>query len=191
MTSRQVPSRTPRRRLPEWVIGFFLAIAVTAAALWVLDRLGAGDDPSFEPPAGGETEGSASLSFVLFDGTETSLAAFAGTPVVLNFWASWCPPCATEMPDFQEVHERLGSQVTFLGMNSQDADRAAAERLIAATGVTYLLASDPDGSLFRHFGGLGMPTTVFLDARGEVRATHSGILFAEDLERAIRDSFGL
>ena len=190
MSSDRSSTRPPRRRLPEWVIGFLLAIVVTAAALWVLGQLGAGDDPSFEAPGTSETERS-SRSFVMFDGTVTSFDAFAGKPMVLNFWASWCPPCAAEMPDFQAVHDRLGDRVTFLGMNSQDVDRAAAEHLVAATGVTYLLASDPDGSLFQEFGGVGMPTTVFIDEEGRVVASHSGILFAEDLERQIRDLFEL
>ena len=166
---------------------------VTAVGWWVLSLAGAGDDPSFEGVDSSSESASdtAGITFALFDGTETSFDELRGTPIVLNFWASWCPPCAAEMPDFQSVHEQLGEQVLFLGMNSQDTDRAAAERLIAQTGVTYTIASDPGGELFTQFGGLGMPTTVFIDADGNVVTTHSGIIFADDLEHVIRMSFDL
>ena len=187
------PTRKVRslRDLPEWAIGLVLAIIVTAIGFWLLGLAGAGDDPRFvenDDGAVGETDG---VTFVLFDGTQRSFEDFRGTPIVLNFWASWCPACIAEMPDFQEASEAFGSSVTFLGMNMQDRDRAAAERLVAETGVRYPLALDPDGALFARFGGIGMPTTVFIDAEGNFVDTHTGALFADTLEERVREAFGL
>ncbi|MBA2338594.1 MAG: TlpA family protein disulfide reductase, partial [Acidimicrobiia bacterium] len=103
---------------------------------------------------------------------------------VLNFWASWCPPCLAEMPDFEEVHQQLKGEVAFLGLNLQD-DLAAAQRLADQTGVTYPLAADPEGAIFRRFGGIAMPTTVLIDADGEVVEVHAGVIFADDLAELI------
>lgn len=139
-------------------------------------------DPS--PPA---TEQSAlDVPFTYFDGSAGNLADFAGRPLVVNFWASWCPACVAEMPDLEAVHRKLGDQVAFLGLAMQETDRAAARALIDQTGVTYALGQDPDGSIFASFGGIAMPTTVFIDEEGTVVEKHPGALFAEDLEAIIR-----
>jgi cytochrome c biogenesis protein CcmG, thiol:disulfide interchange protein DsbE len=125
------------------------------------------------------------LELVYLDGTTGELADFRGTPVVLNFWASWCPACIAELPDFEQVSQKLDGEVVFIGMNMQEVDRAAADALIAETGVTFRLADDPEGDIFRSFAGIGMPTTVFIDAEGAVANVHAGAVFAEDLEGLI------
>ncbi len=125
------------------------------------------------------------VAFEYFDGTEGNLADFAGMPVVINFWASWCPACVAEMPDFEQVHARLGDRVALLGLNMQEVDQEAADVLIQKTGVTYLLGHDRDGSIFASFGGIAMPTTILVDEFGNVALTHSGAIFADDLEALI------
>lgn len=185
-------SRLSLRRLPEWLIGLLVAVVVTAVGFWLLGLAGAGDDPRFaEPGASDAAAETAGVSFVMFDGSTSSFDAFKGKPLVLNFWASWCPPCIAEMPDFQAASEVFQGEVAFLGMNMQDSNRSAAERLVAETGVRYQLALDPDGALFARFGGIGMPTTVFIDADGSVVDTHTGALFGDVLEERIREAFDL
>jgi cytochrome c biogenesis protein CcmG, thiol:disulfide interchange protein DsbE len=126
------------------------------------------------------------VGFEYFDGTEGTLADFAGRPLVVNFWASWCPACVAEMPDFEEIHARLGQEVAFLGLNMQETSEADARELVERTGVSYPLGRDPEGAIFTRFGGIAMPTTVFLDERGVVVSTHSGVLFADQLEALVR-----
>jgi cytochrome c biogenesis protein CcmG, thiol:disulfide interchange protein DsbE len=114
------------------------------------------------------------------------MADFQGTPVVVNFWASWCPPCVAEMPDLETVHQEFADEVAFLGINTQDSPDAAAE-LVEQTGVTYDLARDPDGALFRAFRGIGMPTTLFVSAEGEIVERHTGILTLEQARAFVED----
>ena len=126
------------------------------------------------------------VEFVTFDGETVTLADFRGRPVVVNFWASWCPACIAEMPDFEKVHQAFGDDVVFIGLAIQD-ERAAAEVLAVETGVTYLLAEDPPGDFFEAYGGIAMPTTVFLTASGELFERHSGILTEGSLTDKINE----
>jgi cytochrome c biogenesis protein CcmG/thiol:disulfide interchange protein DsbE len=109
------------------------------------------------------------------EGGRVRLADLRGRPVVLNFWASWCPPCAAELPEFERVHRRLAGRVAFLGVNQRDQP-GAAEALARASGVTYPLATDPAGRAFDAFGGLGMQATVLIRADGTVAGIIAGQL---------------
>lgn len=126
-----------------------------------------------------------------FDGSTEKLADLVGQPVILNFWASWCPACISEMPAFAEVHRRFGGRVRFVGVNMQEVSLGDAVALAGRTGVDYQLAHDPDGAIFRQFGGLAMPTTVFISAEGLIARVHSGAIFSDDLIAIIeRDLLG-
>lgn len=130
------------------------------------------------------------VRFRYFDGSEGSLDDFAGTPTVINFWASWCPPCIIEMPAFEAVHVELAPQVAFLGFNVGD-EPGAARQLAEQTGVTYPLAEDPDSGIFQAFGGFGMPTTVLVDAEGMIVHMLSSRLRAQDLRALIAEHLGV
>jgi cytochrome c biogenesis protein CcmG, thiol:disulfide interchange protein DsbE len=123
-------------------------------------------------------------------GGRVRLADLRGHSVVVNFWASWCPPCAAEMPDFERVHRRLAGRVAFLGINQRDQPQAA-EQLASSTGVTYPLAVDPAGRSFDAFGGLGMPTTVLIRADGTVAEVFAGQLDETLLGERLRTVLGV
>ncbi len=122
--------------------------------------------------------------YALFDGGEASVADYAGTPMVVNFFASWCVPCVREMPEFEEVHQELGDEVAFLGIDVQDSVTRGQE-LVDDTGVTYDVGRDPDGSMLTAFGGVAMPTTVLVDADGTIVHLMSGGTTAGELRDAI------
>jgi hypothetical protein len=94
------------------------------------------------------------------------------------------------MPSFQEVHDTIGDEVLFLGLDVQDT-RGAAQAFVEQSGVTYLLGEDPDGAILGSFDGIAMPTTVFIDAAGNEVGRHSGAIFADDLRRLILELFGV
>lgn len=144
---------------------------------------------STEPLAGPVLRGDPApdLPFEYFDSGETgTLADFRGTPAVVNFWASWCPACIAEMPDFEAVSARLGDAVTFVGIDIQDV-RAEALRLAEETGVNYTLVEDPNGAIYTEIGGFAMPTTLFVNELGEIVEQHNGVIFEADLEAKIRE----
>lgn len=124
------------------------------------------------------------LSYETFDGGRASLADLAGEPAVVNFWASWCPPCVAEMPDFERVHLDVADEVRFVGINTQDR-LPEAQRLVEETGVTYDLGLDPDGELFREFGVVSMPSTFFVTAEGTIAHRHAGLLTEAQLRELI------
>lgn len=127
-----------------------------------------------------------SVALTDFEGGRFTLETYRGRPMVVNFWASWCPSCAAEMPAFEQVHQRFGGSVEFLGVNHSDT-RSSAEELAHSTGVTYRLAEDPQGQLFVAFGGVGMPTTAFIAADGEIAEVVVGQLSEQQLASLIQE----
>ena len=120
-------------------------------------------------------------------GDDVRIADYRGQPLVVNFWGSWCEPCIDEMPDLQRVHESLGDQVAFLGVNVNDAEEAAV-RMVARTGVTYDLARDVDGELGQALEVTTFPTTFLIDADGTIVDVSRREISAERLCEKVNQS---
>ena len=117
-------------------------------------------------------------------GEEMALADYRGQPVVLNFWASWCPPCRAEVPHFQDASLKYNGQAAILGIDQGEplpivADFASAFRL------SYPLLLDQDNAVNRQYGVAALPTTVFVDANGVVSEVYTGIINGAVLEDRI------
>ena len=109
------------------------------------------------------------------------LAELRGTPVVVNQWASWCPPCRAEFPIFQRVAARYAGRVAFLGVDMQDA-RDSALAFLRELPIPYPHYFDEDASIARLFGGGRVsPTTGFYDAAGKLVFSHLGA-YADDAQ---------
>ena len=199
------PADPPRRRLPAGVLwAAALGIIVLMVASWVaLSSEPAPDpnlvrltDPSATVPAPGlggldvVGQPASATTYTTFDGATTSVAAHAGTPVVLNFWASTCPPCITEMPAFERAHRAVGDQVAFIGLATTDPE-SQARALADQTGVTYELGFDPTGEIIRQFGAVSLPTTVFVDADGRILESTTSELDDAEIRERIRTHFGV
>lgn len=117
-------------------------------------------------------------------------ASYADRPLVVSFFAAWCPNCIAEMPDFERVHQILGDDVAFLGISQSDP-RSASIELAHETGITYDTAIDERGEFFRAVGGLGMPTTVFVRPGGEIAEVWVGQLNADTLLELVAEHFGV
>jgi thiol-disulfide isomerase/thioredoxin len=109
-------------------------------------------------------------------GTAIDLAQFKGQVVMINFWATWCGPCRQEMPLLEDIHKKYKSMgFTMLGVNVEP-DSAAAEAWLAkqAKPVTFPIAFDTDSKVSKLYKVAGMPSTVFVDRKGNVRVMHKG-----------------
>ena len=135
--------------------------------------------------AGNATRGEAAPNFTLpslQDGKGSiSLASYKGTPVLVNFWATWCVPCKDEMPLLEAAHKKWASKVQFVGIDRQDY-KPDALRFAQDTRVTYPLAADPDATLDGAYRLRGMPTSVFIDRNGRIVERVTGPLTRSQLE---------
>ena len=141
-----------------------------------------GEDESAPQPA---------PDFTVYDaeGNGITLSALMdGKPTVLNFWASWCGPCRSEMPHIQEAYERLGGEVSFVMINMTDGQREtqeSAEEYMAESGWTFPIYFDSDYDAAMTYGAYSLPQTYFIDAEGRLIAAARGPMSAEVLQSGI------
>jgi cytochrome c biogenesis protein CcmG, thiol:disulfide interchange protein DsbE len=114
-----------------------------------------------------------------------SLASYKGTPVLVNFWATWCTPCVQEMPMLEAAHAKWGSKVQFIGIDRQDY-KPDALTFAQKTQVTYALASDPNATLDGAYRLRGMPTSVFIDRDGRIVDQVTGPVTRSQLDDTLK-----
>ena len=160
------------------------AILIVALAFGVLG----GDDPVDDAAASATAEsGIFALPFSTPDGGTATLADYHGQPLVVNFFASWCPPCRAELPDFEAVHQKLGDDVTFVGIN-QDFTEESWKSFVAESQVTYDTVFQPQSEIWSELGTQAMPTTVFISADGEIKQVWAGLITDDKLEEVIDET---
>ena len=163
-----------------------LAAVLAALALLAAGCSEAGLDRSGEPASGESGAPAPDFSVPALDGEgRIALADYRGTPVVLNFWASWCGPCKKEMPDlvaFAKEHPEVA--VVGLAVNDKPSD---SRRFADRYGVGYDLGIDRDTEVAGEFGATGLPVTVYVDREGRIVSTQFGSVTRPDLE-AFADS---
>ncbi len=155
--------------------------AATATACNDVDPAAHSVDPSLNGVHG--------LGFVTLDEQPAGFSGYDGCPLIVNFFASWCVPCVTEMPDFERFWQSHGANIAVLGLAANDR-LSDAIATVEERGVSYPTGLD-EGELFIDFGGLGMPTTVFVSRQGEILETHSGLLTLDNITDRARKHFGL
>jgi len=120
------------------------------------------------------------LSSAFADG-QLSLAELEGTPVMLNFWASWCIPCREEAPLLQDAWGRFGPKgVLFLGLNMQDLTDDA-RGFLDEFAITYPSVREPSDEIARAYGTTGIPETYFISRRGRVVGHVIGVISERQL----------
>ena len=119
------------------------------------------------------------------DGNSVQLHDFVGKPIVLNFWASWCGPCQSEMPEFQEVFNEMGQDVTFLMVNSGNETVEQVAPFLQQTGYTFPIFYDLRDSAAIAYGVNAFPTTYFLNAQGDVVTYAVGAIDKDTLLKGI------
>lgn len=122
------------------------------------------------------------------DGNTVRLSDFLDKPVVLNFWASWCPPCKEEMPDFNEVYGEVGEEIAFMMVDLVDGQRETIEtgtQYITEKGFTFPVYFDTEQEAASEYGILLIPTTIFIDKDGRIVTGIQGPIDTETLKKAI------
>ena len=128
--------------------------------------------------------------FTVYDleGNPHKLSDFLGKPVVLNFWASWCGPCQSEMPDFEEKYQEYGAQVEFMMVNMTDGGQETVESahsFVVEKGYTFPVYFDTDMEAAFRYSVTSIPATYFVDAQGYLTSYHKGMLTAQALQTGI------
>lgn len=135
--------------------------------------------------SGPASDGGIDFQATTLDGDRVSLSAYRGQVVMLNFWATWCPPCRAEMPTIQAAYD-AHQQDGFMVLAVNNAESPAQIRPFAdAFGLNFPIVLDQSAQLQRSFAIQGYPTSIFVDAAGEIYKTHSGLVTAADLNRYI------
>ena len=129
------------------------------------------------------------FEFSSIDGDRLRLSDFRGRPVLVNFWATWCLPCRSEMPAIDAALQRYaGDHVAVLAVNRGESYTAIKD-WVDEQGIDFTAYGyDPDESVFNRYQGLGMPTSFFIDARGVVTEVFAGPLSDSDLDSALQDT---
>jgi thiol-disulfide isomerase/thioredoxin len=127
----------------------------------------------------------ANFSLTDLSGVTRSIADYQGRPVLINAWATWCPPCKAEMPALHEFylkHKAEGFEL--LAINSGDS-RAVVQRFIGQTGFTFPVLLDTDKAVLDGLGVNGLPTSIFVGRDGTVKTIHLGGLTPEAIEHKL------
>ena len=120
------------------------------------------------------------------DGNAVRLSDYFGKPLVLNFWASWCGPCKSEMPEFQQAYEEQADvQFLLVNMTTGRETQADAQALLEQEGYTFPVLFDLDADAAATYSVYSLPTTYFLDAEGNLVAWARGALDGETLQKGI------
>lgn len=160
-----------------------------------VDTAGLATQPPVETTSGetiGETTEAPDYSAPDFtvldwDGNAVQLSEFEGKPVVLNFWASWCSPCKSEMPDFDAAYKKYGEEIHFLMVNCTGGRETveSAKAFIEESGYSFPVYFDTTYEAASLYGASSIPLTYFIDAGGNLVTYGMGALSAELLQTGI------
>ena len=200
-----VDERPQRRR--EWsgplrsIVLPLVVLAAIVGAIWALEQrddgggAAAGGSGIVERPAGlapagievAAQRGKVAPDFLLptVDGGTVRLSEFAGRPVFVNFWATWCGPCRKEMPEIIEAgHRYAGRGLAVIAVNVQE-DRETTAGFVREFGMDFPTALDFKGAVTAAYLVSGLPTSYFIDRDGIIQAVFFGPLTAEEMDRQL------
>lgn len=188
------------KKKKNWIIDISLVVIILVMGFFVylqLDRLvafvrGWSEEPSTESAGSSENEilstntpapdeneqnqvEAPDFKLENLNGETVALSDYRGSVVLVNFWATWCPPCRAEMPLLQEVADRYDQEMVVFAVNSGE-EEAVVRNFVETTGLDLLFLLDPNNSVATLYRVRGFPTSLFIDEDGILQATHIGEL---------------
>jgi cytochrome c biogenesis protein CcmG, thiol:disulfide interchange protein DsbE len=135
---------------------------------------------------GGSGEAATSFTLRTLDGQKVSLDQYRGDVVLVNFWATWCPPCRFEMPGFEKVYrEKKDRGFRIVGVSMDETGAAGVRRYLAQHGITYPVGM-VNGGVFRAFGSpTTLPASFLIDRQGRIRHHVTGVFAEVTLSQAV------
>lgn len=171
-TQSRHAAKTPRsqsRKGARWIVITFVSLGLVVVFMMLAQTPAQGYD----------------FSTTTVTGDKVSLSDYRGHVVMVNFWATWCPPCRAEMPVIESAFEQYRSQ-GFMVLAVNNAERADQVSAFANQfQLTFPVLLDYTADIPHQFGIKGYPTSLFLDVTGKVYATHQGMLTADQLKTYI------
>lgn len=157
-----------RAGLAALLMGTGGLVLVLAALLWVwLTRSAPVEALTTAPRVGAQAP---DFTLTTLEGRTVQLSALRGQAVLVNFWATWCPPCRAEMPALEQVYRAYRDQgFVVLAVNASDQDGGDVPAFVAAYGLTFPILLDQDGAVQRRYQVEAFPTSFFIDRRGVVQ----------------------
>ena len=175
-----ITANTPQGLSPTPAVTFWrrlILVALILGAGWIyLSRVPA-DVASRDRLLQAPMTGFLAPDFALtaLEGGDVQLSTLRGKPVILNFWATWCPPCRAEMPELEALWQRYQDEGLLLIGVDQGENAATVERFArGVVGTTFPLLLDTNQAVGRAYGVRALPTTVFIDAAGRIQDIRIG-----------------
>lgn len=175
-----------------------LVVLIIAGGIFFLTNPFKGRPSPIQTPSGGQAQtqtssevGSKVADFELesFEGQKIKLSQFAGKPVLIDFWAAWCPFCVEEMPEIEKIHQEFGDKLLVYGIHRSETEGIEKGAEFAKErGVTYPLLKDATGQVYKTLtGGRNfMPYALYIDKEGRIVKVKAGPKTAEEMREAVK-----
>jgi peroxiredoxin len=172
--------------LKKIIASVALLSLITVAIVQAMDNESKGNDE--KDALGGLKIGAKAPNFSLktLDGKQVELSDYEGKKVMLNFWATWCPPCKKEMPDMEKYTQQAGDDVVVLAVNIDPENDVQA--FVDDNGITFTIPLDSQSAknpVNERYKILSIPTTFFIDKKGIIRNKVISAMTLKDMERNI------
>lgn len=175
-------------RINGWLLLFPVLLILGSGWIW-WHRAPAVEEDSVSAAEPAISHPAPDFTLATLDGGTFSLSEQAGTPIVLNFWATWCTPCRRELPALQAAAERWQGKVLVIGVD-QAEDPETVQRYADELGLTFPIPLDASMAVADRYNVRGLPTTFFIDGDGVIQGIWIGemnsVTLAENVVKIIR-----
>lgn len=168
-------------------LGIIVCVVVTIAGIVALRQARPLPPPEQLQKANVQEKRLSNFALQDYQGRTVFIEDFKGKPLVINTWASWCPFCVKELPEFADVQKKYKDSIVFIAINrgeSADTAKDFTDKAGVTEDMVFLL--DPSDSFYRSIEGFSMPETIFVDTAGVIREHKRGPLTREEIEEKVK-----